>query len=100
MQSTSSVNIDFRCNAEIILRCLQPGMVHISRQTKDHLPKDRYVVENRGLIKLKVVKLQHVSTDFVTTSFREREKCKPSGYLRNRSMSRTYTSLLLVLVII
>jgi hypothetical protein len=28
-------------------------MVHISRQTKDHLPKDRYVVENRGLIKLK-----------------------------------------------
>jgi guanylate cyclase len=30
-----------------------PGMVHISRQTKDHLPKDRYVVENRGLIKLK-----------------------------------------------
>jgi hypothetical protein len=39
--------------AEIILRCLQPGMVHISRQTKDHLPKDRYVVENRGLIKLK-----------------------------------------------
>ncbi|XP_063926180.1 soluble guanylate cyclase 89Db-like [Zophobas morio] len=30
-----------------------PGMVHVSKQTKEKLPKDRYVTQNRGLVKLK-----------------------------------------------
>ncbi|RZC39378.1 soluble guanylate cyclase 89Db-like [Asbolus verrucosus] len=30
------------------------GMVHISRKTKDNLPEGRYIIENRGLVKLKL----------------------------------------------
>ncbi|XP_015840578.1 soluble guanylate cyclase 89Db-like [Tribolium castaneum] len=30
-----------------------PGMVHISAQTKDKLPEERYLIEDRGLVKLK-----------------------------------------------
>ncbi|XP_060524248.1 soluble guanylate cyclase 89Db-like [Cylas formicarius] len=30
-----------------------PGMVHISATTKRHLPKDKYIIRNRGVVKLK-----------------------------------------------
>lgn len=32
------------------------GMVHISHSTKKLLPKDKYIIRNRGVVKLKVIK--------------------------------------------
>lgn len=31
-------------------------MVHISHSTKKLLPKDKYIIRNRGVVKLKVIK--------------------------------------------
>lgn len=82
MQSTSSVIIlyFFKRRSTYLFKKFQPGMVNISADTKNLLTSKKYVIQNRGKVKVKVFQFC-VFSQLSNLFFREKVKWKHFGFL-------------------
>lgn len=65
----------------------EPGKINISSGTKNLLPADVYKIENRGVVKVKVLPTNYNLFKFYFQIFRERVKWKRFGFSKNKLRS-------------